>query len=61
MTSIKTMLRQCIALCDTKDLSLWEDSFLKSVWEKSYDSANTTCLSEKQVAAIEKIWKKHFA
>lgn len=59
--SISTMLRQLAGMVDTKDLSDWENEFLKNVLERSGDGARTSLLTEKQVERVEQLWKKHFA
>lgn len=61
MASINTMVRQCAGLIDTKDVSDWENNFLKSVNEKTRQGNNTSSLSEAQVEKLEQIYSKHFS
>jgi len=58
--SIGTMIRQLAGMVDTKDLSDWENRFLKNIVARSGDGARTSSLSEDQVEKIEEIWSKHF-
>ena len=59
--SIGTMVQQIIGLHDTADVTPWENGFIESIFEKTRDGQVTTGLSEKQVEAVERIWRKHFA
>jgi hypothetical protein len=59
--SIGTMLRQLAGMADTKDLSDWENGFLKNVLARTGDGARTSVLTEKQVERVEELWKKHFS
>lgn len=61
MASLNTMVRRCAGLIDTKDVSDWENQFLKSIVEKTRGGDNTTSLTEKQVDVLERIFNKHFA
>lgn len=61
MKSIGQKIRQATALIDTKDVSDWENQFLKDMRRKTNDGERTTHLTEKQVGAIENIYGKHFA
>lgn len=61
MTSVRTMLIQLAGLVDTRDVSDWENGFLKSVLRQSENGARTSPLSEKQLERIEQLWRKHFA
>lgn len=59
MSSTNEMLRQTAGLIDTKDVSEWENDFLKSVWEKSKEGERPDLLSPRQVEVLEKVWHKH--
>jgi hypothetical protein len=59
--SVRTMLLQLAGLADTRDVSDWENSFIKSVLDRTDNAARTSGLSEKQLESIEAIWRKHFA
>lgn len=61
MASINTMVKRVAGLLDTKDLSDWEASFVRSVVEKTGNGTNTTSLSNRQVEVLENIFNKHFA
>lgn len=58
MKSIKTKLEIIHGLCDTKDISDWENTFIKSCWEYSREEK---VLTGKQVEVIDNIYEKHFA
>jgi hypothetical protein len=60
LKSIEQKLQQCAGLIDTKDVTPFENGFLKGVTE-FVEEHGTTKLSEKQVAVIERIYSKHFA
>jgi hypothetical protein len=53
-------LIQLQGLIDTKDITPWENDFLKSV-NSQLESEETMILSSKQVEVLDNIWKKHFA
>jgi hypothetical protein len=61
MTSLQAMLKKASGLVDTKDVSAWENDFLKSVLKASWQGENTRALSGKQVECLERIYNKHFA
>lgn len=56
MKSVQQMLATVCGMIDTKDLTTWENAFLKSV-----NSLPSHALSSKQVECIERIYNKHFA
>lgn len=60
MKSVLQKLSQCAGLIDTKDVSEWENGFLKNVVERC-ESDDTTVLTEKQVEVLDRIYNKHFA
>lgn len=60
MKSIAVMLDRIEGLTDTKDLSDWENKFVKNVWLRSVRGTQTTRLEERQVEIIEQIFNKHF-
>jgi len=61
MVSIATKIRQIHGLAGSTDVSVWENEFIESIWEKTNQGDRTTGLSEKQVDAIDRIWGKHFS
>jgi len=60
MKSIGQMIDQLDGMLGTKDLTQWEDQFLTHITEQTNCGINTGSLSEKQVAIIERIYRKHF-
>ena len=61
MASINNMVKKCAALVDTKDVSDWENRFLKNILQLTQGGDNTSGLSENQVGRLEEIYAKHFA
>ncbi len=61
MASTNTMLKQCAGLVDTKDVTDWQNGFLKSVLERSENGSRPDLLSEKQLEVLESIHRRHFA
>jgi hypothetical protein len=61
MKSIGTMITQLFSMTDTKDLSEWENDFVKSIVEQTNGGASTKSLTPKQVEIIDRLNKKHFA
>lgn len=55
------MVKQIEGLHDTADVTPWENGFIESIVTKTRQGAHTTSLTEKQIEAVERIWKKHFA
>lgn len=61
MASTNTMLKQCAGLVDTKDVTDWQNGFLKSVLERSENGSRPDLLSDKQLEVLESIHRRHFA
>jgi hypothetical protein len=59
--SLNLMVKRCIGLLDTTDVSDWENEFLKSIIQRSKYGEDTTKLSTKQVEVIERLFNKHFS
>ena len=67
--SVGTMIEQIDGLHGSTDmlrkepdLTEWEEGFVNSVVAKyKAASKDSTTLSDKQVAIVERIWRKHFA
>lgn len=59
--SIGTMIKQIAGLRGTKDCTQWESDFITSVIRFSREGYDTQNLSERQIAVIERIYRKHFA
>jgi len=55
------MLKQVAGLVDTKDVSAWENRFLKSVLERSQNGTRSSLLTGNQAETVQRIWEKHFA
>ena len=60
MTSTTTMIRRLSGMLDTRDLSEWEQQFVRSLVEK-LDAGRVTSLTERQVATLERLHGRHFA
>lgn len=60
MTSTTTMIRRLSGLLDTRDLSEWEQQFVRSLAEK-LDAGEVTSLTERQVETLERLHGRHFA
>ena len=60
MISIGNAIKRINGLTDTKDLSSWENDFVRNIVEKSSNGDNTEDLSTKQVEIIMRIHNKHF-
>lgn len=60
--SIGTMIEQLSGMCDTGDLTDWENDFVTSICDH-YERAkkDTRRLSVKQVEIVQRIYGKHFA
>ena len=61
MPSVGNMLKQLEGLLGTKDITPWEEKFIKSAIEQSDQGRSTPKLSGKQVEKIDEIWERHFA
>lgn len=60
MKSIAQKLEQLTGMVDTKDLTDWQNRFVKSVNEQ-VECRGTTCLSDRQIEILEEIHGRHFA
>jgi hypothetical protein len=60
MKSIGQMISQLFGLTDTKDLTDWENQFVKDIVEKTNGGASTKMLTPKQIEIIDRIYQKHF-
>lgn len=61
MTSVNEMVRRIEGLINTRHVSDWENQFIQSVVRKSTGGKDTSRLSDKQLAVIERIHGQHFA
>lgn len=61
MASLNAMVKKVSGLADTKDVSDWENQFVKSLVEKTREGADTTSLTEKQIDVLQRLHDKHFA
>ena len=60
--SLGAMIEQIDGLWDTKDLTIWENGFVESVYEQYLlAKRDTRKFSAKQVEVIDRLWRKHFA
>ena len=59
MTSTTTMIRRLSGLLDTRDLTEWEQQFVRSLAEK-LDAGKVTSLTERQVETLERLHGRHF-
>ena len=61
MASINTMVKKVAGMVDTKDLTAWENKFIKSIVAQTGNGDNTSSLTENQVDVLERIYDRHFA
>jgi hypothetical protein len=59
--TIGAMIKRIAGLAGTKDVSDWEDEFITSIVHRSHNGDDTTKLSERQIAVVERIFNKHFS
>ncbi len=59
-SSTNVMVKKCAGLVDTRDVTDWENNFLKSVIARSEQGDRPDRLSEAQVETLEGIYEKHF-
>lgn len=55
------MVKKVAGLQDTRDLTDWENGFVKSLVERTKNGDNTTRLTEKQIDRLQELYDKHFA
>lgn len=60
LVSTTTMIRRLSGMLDTRDLSEWEQQFVRSLVEK-LDAGRVTSLTDRQVEILERLHGKHFA
>jgi hypothetical protein len=58
--STSVMVERLIGLLGTKDVSDWEEDFIKSLQRRLVDNS-LTALTERQVDALDRLHSKHFA
>lgn len=61
MASTNTMIKQCSGLIGTRDITPWEDDFLRNILAASRNGDRPDLLSPPRVETLEKIYQKHFA
>ncbi len=59
-TSVNAKVK-CLSGLSVKDLSEWEQEFVKSVVQRTRRGEDCSKISEKQMAIIDRIYSKHFA
>lgn len=60
MASTNIMIKKCAGLVDTRDVTDWENRFLKSVMERTENGNRPDRLSEAQLESLQRIHDKHF-
>ena len=60
LISTTTMILRLSGMLDTRDLSEWEQQFVRSLVEK-LDAGKVTSLTERQVETLERLHGRHFA
>lgn len=63
MTSVQAQILKCEGLIDTKDVSDWENGFLKNVVARAkanFAMKRASGLSGPQLETLEKIHNRHF-
>lgn len=60
MTSLNTMVKRVAGLADTKDITDWENQFVKSLVERTRNGDDTRSLSDKQIDRLQELHDKHF-
>jgi hypothetical protein len=60
MKSTQQKIALVSGLTDTKDVTPWENEFLKNIAAKC-NAGQVTALSDKQREIIDRIFEKHFA
>ena len=60
LVSTTTMIRRLSGMLDTRDLSEWEQQFVRSLVEL-LDAGRVTSLTERQVETLERLHGRHFA
>ena len=58
--SLGAMLKQMSVMVGGRDLSDWEQRFLKGVLASTANGARTSILTGDQAEKVEQIWEKHF-
>jgi hypothetical protein len=60
MASLNNMVKKVAGLADTRDLTDWENGFVKKLIAQTSNGDNTTSLTEKQIDSLEELHSKHF-
>ncbi|OUM01645.1 hypothetical protein [Variovorax sp. JS1663] len=61
MTALNTMVKKVAGLADTKDVTPWQNRFIKNVVRQTSNGDNTTSLTEAQIDTLEELYERHFA
>ena len=61
MKSIGAMIKQIAGLHGTSDVTRWENGFIAAIVEFTDRGQDTTRLTEKQLAVIDRLYEQHFA
>lgn len=61
MASLNNMVKKVAGMVDTKDLTDWENKFVKNIVAQTDTGKNTTSLTENQVDVLERLHDRHFA
>lgn len=58
--SLGAMVKRLAGLVDTRDISDWENQFIKSVLKATRLGDDTRSLTDKQIDVLERIHRAHF-
>lgn len=61
MTAINTMVKRVSGLLGTRDITAWEERFIRNIVQQTQDGRNTSSLTDAQIVRLEEIFHKHFA
>lgn len=61
MVSVGVKIAQLAGLLDGRDLSDWQQTFVRSILQQSDEGRNTKRLTDRQLQIIDEIWGRHFA
>jgi hypothetical protein len=61
LVSMNTKIEQLRAMLGTRDLTDWEQGFVRNVADKFTAAQSSAGLTERQIEIIDRIWDKHFA
>jgi hypothetical protein len=59
--SLGAKLERLHALCETHDLTDWEQGFVSDLWVYSAHGQRTSWMSERQVEILGRVYARHFS